>query len=145
MTLRVYERPNTRSHPLANYPPFVSLPAAGRKGVITLSGKLAAQIGQSWHWCKLMYDDELNEILIKLVRDEDVKKGDKQAVAIGSPTKQPGRSMCLRSPGWDEALGLERPEQTTRFRAEYDQSKRMVVVHLDKPILPKSKRNGGAR
>jgi hypothetical protein len=119
MALIVYDRAKSPRV----WPEYVTI---RQHGEIAINNALGKKTGK-WPKCRLAYDTDRNALMIKLMREHE---DDARELPL-----RPQRCGGFRifAFGWREQFGIE-TEGSTRFHAQYDETKRIVVVELGRPL-----------
>lgn len=131
MTMKQY-MPALRGNCWAHIPPFASIMKRrdnmGRDH-ISLSAKVVRSI-PAMDYCQIFYDDDRQQIIIKLCRDPEDGSSSRPLRLCPS-----GQTKVIYCAGLLRQFGLDLPGMRARFEAHYDAARRAVVIDLTKPIL----------
>lgn len=112
-------------------PPAVFISSTGR---ISINGTLVSEFGASWTHCQLLYDDEKEAIMIKLVRPDAefaLPLCRREYYANKRGTAACPYFLEIQRKGFFAKFRIDLPERSLRIPAHYDRNTRTIVVRLD--------------
>lgn len=101
------------------------------KGHLVFNQACGAIIG-NWKYAQLYYDSDRHCFGVKFVHDESEPQARKVA-------GKPGQNRRIYAADACQQCGVS-VEQTIRYGVEYDESKRMMIIDLNKPLGSRAKK-----